>query len=407
MSHRFKLVLPGVLILTAAVAVAIWPMLHRPASLPALVVLAAAAVLLAQWLAYERRLHDVRCGLRAALAGQPCPPVHAREWSDVVAEVASLKATSQGERQALEMAVSQSRRIEEALRASEERYVLAVKGAQDGLWECDLAGKRMLLSPRWRHMLGLDGSIDSVSLDEWQERLHPDDRGEAMDALDGHLVGRTERYEHVHRLSHAEGGYRWVLSRGTALRRASGLAYRVVGLDTDITKLKRVEAIIDAIAKGTAGQSGEPFFHALVQHFARALHIECAFITECMNCPPTRARTLAFWRRGNFDENFEYDLAGTPCDLVMHEGRTVFYPTGLAEMFPCEADHESYLGLPLFARDGVVIGHLAFLDRQPMSADVVIESVYRVFTARAAVEIELSRALQGLSKVDSSALSTP
>jgi len=398
MLHRLKLVLPGVLILTAAVAVAIWPTLHRSASLPALVVLAAAAVLLAQWLARERRLHGVRCALGAALAGQPCPPVHAREWRDLVSEVASLKATSWGERQAFEMAVTQSRRIEEALQASEERYVLAVKGAQDGLWEYDLAGRRMLLSPRWRHMLGLDDGIETVSLDGWRERLHPEDRDEATGALDEHLAGRTERYEHVHRLSHTDGEYRWVLSRGTALRRASGLAYRVVGLDTDITRLKRVEAIIDAIAKGTASQSGEPFFHALVQYFARALHIECAFITECLDCPPTRVRTLAFWRRGNFDENFEYDLAGTPCNLVMNEGRTVFHPKGLADTFPCEAGHESYLGLPLFARNGVVIGHLAFLDRQPMSTDVVMDSVYRIFTARAAIEIELSRALRRLSE---------
>ena len=109
-----------------------------------------------------------------------------------------------------------------------------------------------------------------------------------------------------------------------------------------------------------AGQSGEPFFRSLVQHFARALHIECAFITECLNRPPTRARTLAFRCCGNFDPNFEYDLAGTPCDRVMREGRTIFYPTGLAEMFPCEAGQESYLGLPIFARDGMVIGHLAF-----------------------------------------------
>jgi GAF domain-containing protein len=247
-------------------------------------------------------------------------------------------------------------------------------------------------------MLGLDDSLEAMSLDAWRARLHPEERDEAMDALDAHLAGRTERYEHVHRLSHTDGEYRWVYSRGTALRRASGVAYRVVGLDTDITRLKRVEAIIDAIAKGTAGQSGEPFFRALVQHFARALHIECAFITECLDCPPTRVRTLAFWGHGKFDESFEYDLAGTPCDLVMHEGRTVFHPTGLADAFPCEAGQQSYLGLPLFARDGVVIGHLAFLDRQPMSEDVVMESVHRIFTARAAVEIELSRALQRLSE---------
>ena len=115
-------------------------------------------------------------------------------------------------------------------------------------------------------------------------------------------------------------------------------------------------------------------------------------------------RTLAFWRGGDFDDNFEYDLAGTPCDLVMREGRTVFHPTGLAQVFPCEVGHESYLGLPIFARDGMVIGHLAFLDCAPMASDIVIESVYKIFTARAAVEIELSRALQRLKPAQAPAL---
>jgi PAS domain S-box-containing protein len=396
MSIRIKLILPSLMILlVGAAAFTLAPAAARP-SLPAVLVGGAAIVLVAQWLVNERWVHGALRGIRAALAGEPLRPVHGSEWRNIVTGIAELQDTSQREHAAREQAVDRSRWVEEALQASEERYALAVRGAQDGLWECDLATRRMLLSPRWKHMLGLRDGVDAISLDDWRARVHPDDRDDAGACLDEHLASRSERFEHVHRLLHGDGRYRWVLSRGTALRRASGAAYRVVGMDTDITKLKRVEAIVDAIARGTAGQSGEPFFHALVQHFARALNIECAFITECLDRPPTRTRTLAFWRGAGFDENFEYDLAGTPCDVVMREGRCVFHPSGLARLFPCEAGHESYLGLPLTGRDGMVVGHLAFLDRIPMTADIVIESVYRIFTSRAAVEIELSRALQRL-----------
>jgi PAS domain S-box-containing protein len=380
MSIRFKLILPTALILVLAVGLALWQH-DAPARWMAT---AAALMVCGQWLAHERwAVRPLRAARTAA------------------------QAAAQREQAALEQAASQSRRVEEALRWGEERYVAAVRGASDGLWEWDLAAQRVLISPRWKHMFGLDDSADSMTLQQWQQLLHPDDRDAALHALDAHLRGHSERYEHPHRLLHADGCFRWVLSRGTALCRATGAPYRVVGMDTDITKLKNVECVIEAIANGTAGQSGEPFFHSLVQHFARALRIDCAFITECVNRPPTRARTLAFWRGGNFDENFEYDLAGTPCDVVMREGRTVFHPSGLAQMFPREAGQESYLGLPIFARDGMVIGHLAFLDREPMPSDFVIESVYRIFTARAAVEIELSRALQRLRMVGSPALATP
>jgi PAS domain S-box-containing protein len=301
------------------------------------------------------------------------------------------------ERQALR---AELQRTAEALRVSEQRYALAVRGAHDGLWEWDLNGDRMSFSPRWKHMFGLDGAGDCMRLAEWCERLHPDDREAAVQALQQHLQGRTERYEHPHRMLHADGRYRWVLSRGTAVRRASGAPYRVVGLDTDITRIKRVETLIEAIAEGTASQSGESFFRALVMHFARALLVDCAFITECTDRPPTRARTLAYWRCGAFDADFEYELAGTPCETVIAEGRTRFYPEGLARLFPCEERQEGYLGLPIFARDGDVIGHLAFVHGERLHEDIVLEPVYRIFTARAGVEIELGRALRRLQATE-------
>jgi PAS domain S-box-containing protein len=300
-------------------------------------------------------------------------------------------------RQALAQLVSETRRIGEALSISEERYALALRGATDGLWEWDPATDRLMGSPRWLHMLGRDGnSGDALRLADRDALLHPDDRAAVQRALQRHLDGDSERFEMPHRLMHADGSYRWVLSRATAIRHASGSPYRLVGLDTDITRLKRVEALVDAIAEGTARTSGTQFFQSLVMHFARALQIDCAFITECADRPATRARTLAFWRRDGFDANFEYELAGTPCECVYGQGSTCFHPSNVGRLFPREKAHEAYLGLPIFARDGGVIGHLAFLHREPLGDDVLMESVYRIFTARAGVEIELAQALQRL-----------
>jgi PAS domain S-box-containing protein len=392
MSIRVKLILPAAVIVLAAAAVLAWPGAERPG---AGWVLAALALALGLQAAVHERW--VIAGLRAiktAVRGGPAPQVHAPEWRDVLQRIEQLREQSCREHASLEQALARSRLTEQALQHSEQRYVLAVRGANDGLWELDLAARQIRLSPRWRHMCGLPDGTESIALADWRDRVHPDDRDDAMQALEAHIGAGTERYEHAHRLRHADGRYRWVLSRGAALRHANGQAWRVVGLDTDITRIKRVECIIQAVADGTAGHTGDAFFHALVRHFAVALSVDSAFITECSHRPSARARTLACWRAGGFEPNFEYELSGTPCERVIREGQLVFHPRGLAQLYACEAGQESYLGLPLFARDGGVIGHLAFVDPEPMPQDMVIESVYRIFTARAAVEIELARALR-------------
>jgi len=145
------------------------------------------------------------------------------------------------------------------------------------------------------------------------------------------------------------------------------------------------------------------FFRKLVCHFARALQVPCAFITECADYPTTRLRTLAFWSDGNYVDDFEYDLPGTPCETVVKDGQTCFYRKGVADLFPVEAGYEGYLGIPIFASDKRVIGHLVFLDTREMGDDMLIDSVYRIFTARAAAEMERLMALNLLHQQTSAA----
>jgi PAS domain S-box-containing protein len=326
--------------------------------------------------------------------------VHGREWRDLQHRIAALQDDAQQQREAALQAQDGTRRYEEALQASEQRYVLAVRGAQDGVWEHDLRDGTVWVSPRWKHMLGMANGGDRLALDAWQAVLHPEDRDGALQALQAHLQQRSERYEHAHRVRHADGRWRWMLSRGAAIRHANGTPYRIVGLDTDITRVRRIEEVVDAIADGTAGQTGERFFRALVRQFARALCVECVFITECADHPVTRARMLAVWRGDGFGAAREYELAGTPCERVLKDGRPYFQPSGLAQTFPRECGRESYLGLPILGRDGGVIGHLAFVGDAPMDDDMLIDSVYRIFTARAAAELELQKALARLAAIE-------
>ncbi|MEQ1808199.1 MAG: PAS domain-containing protein, partial [Burkholderiaceae bacterium] len=217
-------------------------------------------------------------------------------------------------------------------------------------------------------------------------------------ALQGHLADPQSRFERQLRLLHQDGSVRHVLSRAVAMRHADGTPYRVLGLDTDVTQVRRVQTVLEAVAEGTAGAFGTDFFAALVRHFARAVEVDCAFITECADQPTTRLRTLAFWSRdAGLRENFEYALAGTPCDAVVNEARECFIPHGVGSQFPREKGFEAYLGLPLFASDGRVLGHLAFLSAKPRGEELLLGSVYRIFLARAAAEIERLQALGQLA----------
>jgi two-component system cell cycle sensor histidine kinase/response regulator CckA len=131
----------------------------------------------------------------------------------------------------------------EALRRSEERYALAVQGANDAIWDMNLATGDVYHSLRYRSMLGYENNevADNVSFTECMERIHPDDHQRVMEARDAYLKGRIPVYEVEYRLRHKDGSYLWVASRGACLRDSQGKPYRMAGSLTDITQRKKLE----------------------------------------------------------------------------------------------------------------------------------------------------------------------
>jgi diguanylate cyclase (GGDEF)-like protein len=114
------------------------------------------------------------------------------------------------------------KRAEVALRDSQERYALAVSGAKDGLWGFD------------------DGEIGEDPA-AWFGRVHPEDLPAVHLDLAAHLAGRSPDFESEHRILHRDGSYRWVLTRGIAVRNGGDEAYRMAGSQSDITARKMAE----------------------------------------------------------------------------------------------------------------------------------------------------------------------
>ncbi|MBI4278641.1 MAG: EAL domain-containing protein [Armatimonadetes bacterium] len=196
-------------------------------------------ILLAAFLvrAVTRPLARLMEGTEAVSRGELGKTIEVRTGDELEVLAASFNQMTEN----LHLSMEVERRQAEALRESEERYALAMRGANDGLWDWDLRHGRIYFSPRWKVMLGWAEDEVRDGMEEWFSRIHPDDRERVKTDLAAHLEGHTPHFESEHRMRHKDGTYRWMLTRGIAVRDESGRAYRAAGSQTDVTARKVAE----------------------------------------------------------------------------------------------------------------------------------------------------------------------
>ncbi|HVI50149.1 MAG TPA: EAL domain-containing protein [Candidatus Sulfotelmatobacter sp.] len=131
--------------------------------------------------------------------------------------------------------------IEQALSLSQERFQLAMRGANDGLWDWNLEENKVYFSPRWKAMLGYDATeLDETPL-TWINLLHPDDCAATQNRMSRFLLSTSDRIEFEFRMRHKDGSYRDILSRAFLMRDKESVAKRLVGTHVDITERKNSE----------------------------------------------------------------------------------------------------------------------------------------------------------------------
>lgn len=164
--------------------------------------------------------------------------------------------------------VSAARQAETALRESEERYMLAARGANDGLWDWDLRANQAYFSPRWKLMLGYAEDEIGSAPAEWLDRIHPDDRERVEVHLAAHYQRLITHFQHEYRILHKDGSYRWMLCRGLAVWDEQGRAIRVAGSQTDISDRKRAEERLlhDALHDWLTGLPNRMLFQDRLEH---------------------------------------------------------------------------------------------------------------------------------------------
>ncbi len=150
--------------------------------------------------------------------------------------------------------ITERKRTEEALRISEERFALAVQGANDGIWDWDIKNNTLYWSPRLKELLGYTDNELDIDFDTFDSLLHPEDRERTAAAIETYFEERGPYYDVEQRMRTKSGEYRWFRARGQALWDEAGNPVRMVGSTSDITERKQAEealrdekALMDAL----------------------------------------------------------------------------------------------------------------------------------------------------------------
>ncbi len=195
--------------------------------------------------------------------------------------------------------ITERKRVEEALRASEERLELAVQGSNDGLWDLRACPNEpwysprtsMWFSPTFKQMLGFKEEEFEDVVNSWASRLHSEDKDRVFAALEAHIVSK-EPYDVEYRLQTKQGEYRWFRSRGKALWTDTGILTRISGSLQCITDRKRVEQAL---------RQADDRYHGMVENAVEGI-FQTTPDGRFLSANPSMARMLGYASPGELIE---------------------------------------------------------------------------------------------------------
>lgn len=164
-------------------------------------------------------------------------------------------------------------------------------------------------------------------------------------------------------------------------------------------KIAQTDAALIEVTQGVSAAIGEAFFYSLVQHLAKALGVDYAFIGELAGKDQEKVRTISLCAQSEILDNLDYSLVNTPCQQVIRQGKPCCYPRGLQAQFPgnlllAEMEADSYIATPLLDSTGCVLGLFGVMARKPLENIQLAESLLTIFATRATAELERKRAEQ-------------
>ena len=282
-------------------------------------------------------------------------------------------------------------RAEQALKDTQARLAQILDNANALVFAKDRDGRYLFANRRFQCLLR---KREHEILGHDDEDLFGPEMARGYRATDLQVLeaGEARQYEETARL--LDGTHTYVSLKFPLLDRR-GEPYAVCGIATDITDRKRVEDALRDAALAVSTAEGGAVFRELARYLAAILDVDVTFIAS-FGAGRESMRTLALWVDGALRENIDYDLEGTPCRLVV--GREFqFFPDRLTDLFPTDnmfarLGVRAYAAFPLNDSAGRPLGLVAVVSRRPLANREFIESVLKIFAARASAEIERQRA---------------
>jgi PAS domain S-box-containing protein len=277
---------------------------------------------------------------------------------------------------------------ETALRESEARFQQILNNAAAAVYVKDREGRYLFVN--WRY-LRIFHRKEAEILGKSDYDVFPAAIADAFRQNDLRVLAATRALEFEEKALLADGEHTYLSSK-FPLFNAEGEVYAVCGISTDITERKRIEEALRNVALGVSGAKGKNIFRELVRYLTISLGVDCAFVGKLVRKPTERIRTLAAYDHGKFLENIEYELKGTPCEHVVGK-QFEYIPTNAPLEFPGDLmlqdmRFDSYAAYPLFDAQGQPLGIIAALARNPLQERSLTEAILKIFSVRAAAELE-------------------
>ncbi|MDH4101676.1 MAG: PAS domain S-box protein [Nitrospirota bacterium] len=274
-----------------------------------------------------------------------------------------------------------------------EDYRMLVENMSDWIWQVDANGVYTYSNPKVKDLLGYEPHeiIGKTPFD-----LMDDEEAEKIGRIFGEIVSEQKPFSMLENINLHKNGNKVVLeTSGVPIFDDNGSFCGYCGIDRDITEHKRQNNILKSVISGTSSVVSYEFFKSFVRNLATALDVDFILLGELATQKADKIRTVAVWARDTWAENFEYDLADTPCENVMGK-QMCTYAADVQKLFPKDTllkdmGIESYSGVPLVASNGSPMGILVALHSKPLKDISLVQSILSIFASRAAVELERRR----------------
>ncbi|MEW7986097.1 MAG: EAL domain-containing protein [Candidatus Thiodiazotropha sp.] len=284
-------------------------------------------------------------------------------------------------------------------RDTERQLSLVIKGATLGFWDWNLTTNELTVNSRWMDMLGLLPGDLKGSIEDWRSRLHPADRERVMPIIMQHIEDGVP-YNVEFRMRHSDGRWIWIEGSGGAVEHepSSNHPTRACGTHQDISDRKRAADTMHTLMRSMVGITDGDFFKHVAQELCRWFEADGANIGELVG--NDRIKALATIVDNKSIDDFEYTLAGTPCDVVIKDSAQL-YTQGVQDLFPGDENlvllkAQGYAGTPIKDRTGRVTGIVWVTSSKPLFMEHEWVDVMDIIAARVSAEIERMHAMDRL-----------